>query len=60
MQNTKNIIANIRKQAARVIVDEIFLKGSANCFNTEACIEKVKTQLGVNLKENAVGRLVFA
>jgi hypothetical protein len=60
MQTTKNIIANIRKEAARLIVDEIFSTGSANCYNTAACIVKVKTQLGIELKENAQGYLVFA
>jgi len=60
MQATKNIIANIRKRAALLIIDEIMVNGCSNCYNVKASIDKVKRELGIELKENSFGYLVFA
>lgn len=60
MNPTSQIIENIKKQSAQLIVDEILTTGISKVYNVGKCIEKVKNQLGIDLKENEQGYLVFA
>lgn len=52
------IIDSIRKEAAKLIVEEIEKKGSSSAYNSEKCIKLVKQELNIDLKENESGNLI--
>ena len=60
MRDTETIIANMKRRSAEIIVEEIQRTGISKCFNNARCIEKVKNELGIDLKECEQGYLVFA
>ena len=54
------IVANIRRRSAELICEEILINGCAKAADNNACKEKVKKELGVDLEENEAGYLIFA
>ena len=54
------IVANIRRRSAELICEEILINGCAKVAVNNACKEKVKKELGVDLEENEAGYLIFA
>jgi hypothetical protein len=56
----KTIAQRIRTRAAEQIIEDIRVNGRSVVFNAEACITKVREELGIELteKHNENGKLI--
>ena len=59
-KTNKQVGDSIRRQSAILIVQEIEKKGRANVARLEACIKKVKEELGIDLEISPFNYLVFS
>lgn len=59
-KTVEEVAKSIRRQSAILIVEEIEKKGRANVARLEACIKKVKEELGIDLEISEFNYLVFS